>query len=303
VAVLSYSALRRQEAADGGAAQYRRAAGFDRDQIGSASSKDAAVGKAPSEQVWQYEALAEKAYDDMYDSALAGGLLQRSQGFLRLRHRSARERRACRKKRNAQQAAQALQAGVPSEFSAFKRANPPLSRPLLARARPLSYSPRRPDSTIMIRTSLRSSKSRLALSSAPIILAQAPTPRDQGHQRQWPAAVLADIAPAFQAATRPTPCVTITETARSGSAFLGGARYDVIAFRRPTKRGRAGQARPYRRELHGPSPFVSISAFWPCVGAAQARRELGRGAQALTAYEFHPDHRPCDRRHQRACIS
>jgi molybdate transport system substrate-binding protein len=47
-------------------------------------------------------------------------------------------------------------------------------------------------------------------------------------------AVLADIAPAFQAATGHTLAVTITETGEIRQRILGGARYDVIALPQAT---------------------------------------------------------------------
>src|SRR5262249_8434287 len=43
-------------------------------------------------------------------------------------------------------------------------------------------------------------------------------------------AVLADITPAFQAATGPTLAVTITETGEIRQRILGGARFEVIAL-------------------------------------------------------------------------
>jgi molybdate transport system substrate-binding protein len=86
----------------------------------------------------------------------------------------------------------------------------------------------------MIKTSLAAPVA-IALSLAPIILTQATHAAEiKVISANGLRAVLADIAPAFQAATGHTLAVTITETGDIRQRILSGARYDVIALPQAT---------------------------------------------------------------------
>ena len=86
----------------------------------------------------------------------------------------------------------------------------------------------------MTRTSLAAPVA-IALSLAPFILAQATHAAEiKVISANGLRAVLADIAPTFQAATGHTLAVTITETGEIRQRILGGARYDVIALPQAT---------------------------------------------------------------------
>jgi molybdate transport system substrate-binding protein len=86
----------------------------------------------------------------------------------------------------------------------------------------------------MIRSLLAASITA-ALSLAPIILAQATHAAEiKIISANGLRAVLADIAPAFQAAAGHTLAITITETGEIKQRILSGARYDVIALPQAT---------------------------------------------------------------------